>query len=507
MSDTLRGRCPVIVGVGEVTEKPADLTQGRDSLSLMADALRTANADAGGGFLQNLDSLDVIRSRAWGYRDLPSQLCARLGITPRRAVFGPGGGDRPTLELHRAALAIAQGNYDVAAVCGGESQWTVDRAARANIQLPWSADDRSALPVRNRKDTLHPIAWKYGLHEPAHVYPLYENAVQPSWGVTPRAARRQSAELWAQYSSVAATHPNAWLKQAHGADEIEIASKSNRPIAWPYLKLMVAQPSVNFGGAVIVTSYALAKSKGVPDEKLIFFHAGAAAREPVQYLERDRFDRTPPAQVAVLRKLQRDQNGSTSQFDFVDLYSCFPIVPKMARRILQWPADQVSTVTGGLTFFGGPLNNYMTHATVAMVGRLRGRRGSTGLLYGQGGYLTTHHGLVLSSSAPSSELPADFDVNTDAERVRDPVPPIVERPHGDVQIETFTVLFDRSGEPESGVIIGRDRDGCRLMAAVPAGDAATISKLLNPDQSPIGIWGMCSIDDSGLNTWKPKPPG
>ncbi len=30
-------------------------------------------------------------------------------------------------------------------------------------------------------------------------------------------------------------------------------------------------------------------------------------------------------------------------------------------------AQIAPTVTGGLTFFGAPLNNYMTHAAVAMV--------------------------------------------------------------------------------------------------------------------------------------------
>jgi acetyl-CoA C-acetyltransferase len=39
------------------------------------------------------------------------------------------------------------------------------------------------------------------------------------------------------------------------------------------------------------------------------------------------------------------------------------------------------TVTGGLTFFGAPLNTYMTHAACAMVRKLR-NGAKLGLLYG-----------------------------------------------------------------------------------------------------------------------------
>ena len=45
--------------------------------------------------------------------------------------------------------------------------------------------------------------------------------------------------------------------------------------------------------------------------------------------------------------------------------------------------DVKPTVAGGLTFFGAPLNTYMTHAACAMVRKLR-NGAKLGLLYGQG---------------------------------------------------------------------------------------------------------------------------
>src|SRR3546814_2537538 len=64
--------------------------------------------------------------------------------------------------------------------------------------------------------------------------------------------------------------------------------------------------------------------------------------------------------------------GDAKRFDHVELYSCFPVVPKMALRTLGLDASSCTpTVAGGLTFFGGPLNNYMSHAVCAMVRILR----------------------------------------------------------------------------------------------------------------------------------------
>ena len=42
----------------------------------------------------------------------------------------------------------------------------------------------------------------------------------------------------------------------------------------------------------------------------------------------------------------------------VDLYSCFPAAVQTGALELGLPLDRPLTVTGGMTFGGGPLNNY-----------------------------------------------------------------------------------------------------------------------------------------------------
>ncbi len=273
-----------------------------------------------------------------------------------------------------------------------------------------------------------PLAVKLGVFRPVSVYPFYEAATSAHWGQTPREAMAESGALWSAYSEAASQNPNAWLKRRFTPEEITTPSPDNRLIAWPYTKLMVANPMVNMGGAVLMTSLAKARAAGINEDRLVHIQGGASAEEPRDYLERDQFVESH-AQNAVLRKAIELAGGDGKAFDAIELYSCFPCVPKMARRTLGLGADVQPTVTGGLTFFGAPLNTYMTHAACAMVRKLRG--GATlGLLYGQGGFVTKHHALVLSRRAPHEPLAQETSVQSEADRHRGAVPPFVTEAGG-----------------------------------------------------------------------------
>src|ERR671932_559521 len=54
-------RIPVIIGIGEVKDRPADPAQGLEPMALMAEALRRAEADAGASLLPRLPALDAAR--------------------------------------------------------------------------------------------------------------------------------------------------------------------------------------------------------------------------------------------------------------------------------------------------------------------------------------------------------------------------------------------------------------------------------------------------------------
>jgi acetyl-CoA C-acetyltransferase len=493
-------RIPVIVGVGEITDRPADLKAGLEPLDLLVEALKRAEADSGGKLLGDIQSLDIVNFLSWRYRDPEQQLAQRLGIQPAHAYYGPVGGESPIRYLHEAAQRIARGECSVAAVCGAEAQSTATKAERAKIELPWTPFAHDVEEPKRGAAFQKPMAVKLGVFRPVTVYPFYEAASSAHWGQTPREAMAESGALWSTYSAVASQNPNAWLKRHVASDEITTPTPDNRLIAWPYTKLMVANPTVNMGAAVLMTSLAKARAAGIAEDRLIYVWGGASAEEPRDYLIRDQFYESHP-QNAVLKAVMDLVGGDGKAFDAIELYSCFPCVPKMARRTLGLGADVQPTVTGGLTFFGAPLNTYMTHAACAMVRKLRdGAR--LGLLYGQGGFVTKHHGLVLSRQASKQALAQDTSVQAEADRHRGAVPEFVTEARGKGSVESFTVIYGRGGEVEHGVVMLRTSDNARALARVPAQDGATLAHLLNMDRTPVGSLGDVVTADDGMLEWR-----
>jgi acetyl-CoA C-acetyltransferase len=493
-------RVPVIVGVGEITDRPSEITDGLEPLALLVEALRRAEADSGAALLGEIDSLDVVNFLSWRYHDPEKLLSSRLGIHPKHAYYGPVGGESPIRYLHEAAQRIARGECHVAAVCGAEAQSTATRAERAGITLPWTPFAHDVEEPKRGAAFQKPMAVKLGVFRPVSVYPFYEAAASAHWGQTPREAMAESGVLWSAYSQAATENPNAWIKRRFTPEEIATPSRDNRLIAWPYTKLMVANPTVNMGAALLLTSLAQARAAGIAEHKLVYVVGGASAEEPRDYLERDQFVESH-AQNAVLEAVTDLVGGDAEAFDAIELYSCFPCVPKMARRTLRLGADFTPTVTGGLTFFGAPLNTYMTHAACAMVRKLRDGS-SLGLLYGQGGFVTKHHALVLSRRARSEPLAQETSVQQRADHCRGPVPAFVTEATGTGTVESFTAIYGRDNAAEHGVVMLRTSDHSRALARVPAHDQATLAHLLDMERSPVGSSGPIVKAQDGVLEWR-----
>jgi acetyl-CoA C-acetyltransferase len=493
-------RIPVIVGIGEIVDRPKEITDGLEPLDLLEQALRRAEQDAGAKLLGEVQSLDVVNFLSWRYRDPEKLLAQRLGITPAHCYYGPVGGESPIRYIHEAAKRIARGECTVAAVCGAEAQSTATKAERTGAKLPWTPFAHDVEEPKRGAAFQKPLAVKLGVFRPVTVYPFYEAASSAHWGQTPREAMAESGTLWSRYSDAAAQNPNAWLKRRYAPDEITTPSADNRLIAWPYNKLMVANPSVNMGGALLLTSLAKARAAGIAEDRLVYPLGGASAEEPRDYLLRDQFYESHP-QNAVLKAAINLAGGDGRTFEAIELYSCFPCVPKMARRTLGLGSDVQPTVTGGLTFFGAPLNTYMTHAACAMVRRLRDGA-KLGLLYGQGGFVTKHHALVVSKTPPRDALVQETSVQAEADRNKRAVPEFVTEASGKGKVESFTVLYGRGGEVEHGVVMLRTAEDRRTLARIPASDTATLAHLLNIDRTPVGSLGDIAMATDGVPEWR-----
>ena len=136
-------------------------------------------------------------------------------------------------------------------------------------------------------------------------------------------------------------------------------------ISYPYTRLMNANARVDMAAGLLLCSLETARSAGVPEEKLVFLHAATEANDSNFLSTRMEFHRSPAVRIAGARALEL-AGRAIEEIDHFDLYSCFPSSVQVAAAELAIPEGRPLTVTGGLTFGGGPLNSYGLHAVARM---------------------------------------------------------------------------------------------------------------------------------------------
>jgi acetyl-CoA C-acetyltransferase len=125
-----------------------------------------------------------------------------------------------------------------------------------------------------------------------------------------------------------------------------------------------------------------------------------------------------------------------------------------------------------------------------------------GLLYGQGGFVTKHHALVVSREPPREALAQEVSVQTEADRRRGAVPEFVTEASGTGKVESYTALHGRDGAVEHGVVVLRNEAGARTLARVPATDTATLAHLMSLERTPVGSLGQITMAADGVPEWR-----
>lgn len=491
---------PVIIGVGQVKERPEADEEGSTSVELIVAAVNAAIADAGGSLqvgMVDWVGIEDVLARPDRLSSPPhAEVLAGLGIEPRHAESSPSpSGNFPVRLLNDLSNRIASGEVRIGVVAGGEAMRNFVRQGGGRV------GESGTDVIRNyRASGEEALLRRYGFLTPVDVYPLYEQATRHAWGQTGTEANWESARIWAGNAKMAAENPFAWITKAPTVEEIATPSARNPIISYPYLRMMVANSSVNMAAALVVTSWAQARHLGIPDERIVFVGYGAAANERNGNLDRESFSESPAMQVSLARALELNE-VQAGELDHVELYSCFPCIPKMARRVIGWPIDRPHSIYGGLTFGGGPIGNAMTHALVCLVERIRG--GSRiGLVFANGGFATKNHSIVLRSTpVPGGFTPRSFDFQSEADRRRGPIPPLLDQYEGSARVETYTVSY-REGRPLHATIVARAPTGGRVLACVVADNTEAIGALTDPDLQCVGMAGEIVSDPDGHAQWR-----
>jgi len=455
---------PVLVGVGQILQRADDPREAAEPLELMIAALGQAGEDAEAPeLLRHADSIYVLRG-AWGYGDPGREIARRLGASGAETVGTPYGGNFSQACVIDAARAIRAGRRGVVLVTGAENGRSVGQAQRQGVELRQS--EAPGVPDRKLAEDgpiFHEAELARGMNSASDVFAVIESAIRFARGETLAAHAARIAELWAGFSAVAGRNPHAWIRKPYTAREIARAGPDNPMISHPYTRLLNANARVDMGAGLIVCSLAAARRAGVPEEKLVFLHAATEARDSPFLSTRMEFHRSPATRIAGARALEL-AGRPIEAIDHFDLYSCFPSSVQVAATQLGVPAGRPLTVTGGLTFGGGPLNSYGLHAVARMAEVVREDRGAAGLVHGNGGWLAKHAIGIYSTEPPAAGFRYE-----NLQRQLDALPLREARVDwdGPVTLEAYTVAH-RKGTARIAHVACLTDDGCRTWATLDA---------------------------------------
>lgn len=455
---------PVLVGVGQVSQRFDDPLAGAEPLEMMLEALRLAADDAGcSGLLARADSVRVVRG-VWPYGDPAREIARRLGAEGVETVGTLYGGNLAQACVSDAAREIQAGRRDVVLVAGAENGRSSALARRQGVEIHYAeAPGEPDRVVGADAPMIHPAERARGILRATTMYSIFENAIRAARGESLDAHIARISKLWAGFNAVAVDNPHAWIRKPYTASEIGTASPDNPMIAFPYPRLMNSNNRVDMGAGLILCSLGTARALGIAEEKLVFPHAGTDAHDSYTASQRRDFHSSAAMRIGGGRALEL-AGTSADDLEHIDIYSCFPSAVQIAATEMGISQDRPLTVTGGLTFGGGPLNDYVLHSIARMAEVLRDDAGSTGLVTANGGLLAKHAFGVYSTTPPEQGFRYE-DVQERVDADAGPDRDAVVDWEGPVRIEAYTVSF-ADGAPALGHAACLTPDGTRTWGNV-----------------------------------------
>ncbi|MFG1790400.1 acetyl-CoA acetyltransferase [Nocardia sp. NPDC049149] len=482
-------RTPVLVGAGQVVHRN-DEPGLPGPVALAAESLRRAGADSGTAdrLLRSADLIAAAAPVSRPYADLGALVAAELGATPKRTMQSVRfGGDAPQRLLNTVAQAIADGQSDIALITGAEAVAAWNTATRTGAALDWPEQPDDLAPselIGSDRAPNSDMETDAGMWGPVYFYALMETALRGRLGLGEAEHRARIGGLWSRLSDIAARNPYAWQPESHAAADLVTPSSTNRLVSTPYPKLLIANLSVNQGAGLIVCSAAAADAAGVPRDRWVFPHGGATATD--EWIVTERADMSVSPAIAAAGQAALGAAGiGIDEVAHIDLYSCFPVAVQVAAEALGLPIDDPArplSVTGGLTFAGGPGNNYTTHSIATLVGLLREDPDAYGLATALGWYITKH-GVGVYSAKPPARLFHSIEAEVPVAR-RAAAPGYT----GPVNVESYTVVYrkgpapEHADEAEAVVVSALTPTGARIL--VRASDAETVAAFVDGD--PLG---------------------
>ncbi|MCK4287164.1 MAG: acetyl-CoA acetyltransferase, partial [Candidatus Lokiarchaeota archaeon] len=251
------------------------------------------------------------------------------------------------------------------------------------------------------------------------------------------------------------------------AEEIITPSPENRRVVYPYTKRMCANNFVDQAGTIIITSEEIAESLNIDRKQWIYVMGGATFKNIDEIYRRPRLHDSPATREG--SRLAMEQAGlKLSDIDKFDFYSCFPSIVEICMKEIGIKEDDPRdlTLTGGLPFFGTPLSNYSLHAVINTVESIRANPSLKVMVIANGGFNTKQSIGIYGTTPPVIPWGIRDDSKIQESILKKILPEPVEKANGRLIVDGYSMIYDRSGKPKRGVIIGTLEKGSRSIAIV-----------------------------------------
>ena len=461
---------PVIIGVGEASRKTV-AGEWPAPRELAGAAIKAALGDTGQpqAIAAAIDTIAAIRtfedsgvSLGTGSPDnTPEAFGAAGGVTAQRLIYADVGGQSPQAMLNELAGDLRRGTLEVAVLVAAEATGTAKRARKAGVTLDWSLpsdtpfDNRlSSFPILSRTEIRH------GIISMPLAYSMIENARRMALGFDADAYAGEMAALWSAFSAKAETRAHAQFSGFRSPDALQSDDNGNYPLTDIYRRWHVAQDAVDLGGAVILTSAGKARELGVPQNKWVWLAGTAEAAEP-PLSERAVIHRSAALDFAIPAAL--NQAGlAAADLGPVDIYSCFPCAVFAAVDSMQDAGRALGdyTLTGGLSFFGGPGNGYGMYNIAAMVDALRRDGSKPALVTANGGVMSKQAVGIYTATQPTIAWSGDVA------KSYAPIPHALDdAPHGKARVRSFVRSAGKDGFGPATLLLETE-GGARAMAVM-----------------------------------------
>ena len=397
---------PVIVGVGTIQQK-GDYKSLDEALILMDIATKKAIKDTNNADIKNFIEEIHIPKGYWRYRDPGKWIATKNNFNDVKTSVYKIGVLQQSL-LNSCCNKILNKKIGASLIVGGEARYKLLLSQIKNKNFKEIELNENPNSYIKAKDDIHLDEEKAELGMMAvGYYAILESAFRYNKNISISSQTDLVAEIYAYFSEIASKNKDAWTDSPLDAIEIKNISEKNSFQAFPYNKYHCTSWNVNQSAALIVCSEKIADDLDIPQDKRVYPLASSENNHMIGTLQRPKLFEQHGMQLAAKYILEICQKLKIKP-NFYDLYSCFPVAVQMFAESLNLNDYKKFTITGGMSFAGGPLNSYVLHSLAKMVSKIRETKDSTGIVTGVSGMMTKQSYVILSNNPLMNFTHKDF---------------------------------------------------------------------------------------------------